>query len=511
MSKFNTKTKESNVITNHEGAEAYSLSAPLELYSLVCNSFIEDKFYESKGNQLNRITELVKQCDPVFVSNLASYARNEMNLRSAPVVLAVLLAWTHGGSVARKTFSRVIKRADEITEAFSYFFSINKHGDKVKAARYVPNSLIRGIKDVFESGRFGEYNYAKYNRDTEVKLRDAMFLSHPKPVNDEMKALFDKLKDDKLETPYTWEVELASVGHGVTDPAEKTRLKKQKWEELVDSGKLGYMALIRNLRNMLEVGISKDHLEKVTTRLSNKDEVLKSKQFPFRFYSAYKEISTMYPVDEFDKKAVLDALESAIGASIANYPTFNGRTAIATDLSGSMHSSLSPKSSIQYFEVGCVLSMAFYKHYGNTIIGGFGHKFEMFNKASDYSILNGASALSRLSVGHSTNGYLFIDHLLKTKTVAENVFIFTDMQLWNYGGWMSDGSLKKSWARYKKEVAPNSTLWVFDLAGYGRACINVERKNDVVLLAGWSDKIFEAVSRVREGDSAISIINSYDK
>ena len=113
MSKFNTKTKESNVITNHEGAEAYSLSAPLELYSLVCNSFIEDKFYESKGSQLNRITELVKQCDPVFVSNLASYARNEMNLRSAPVVLAVLLAWTHGGSVARKTFSRVIKRADE--------------------------------------------------------------------------------------------------------------------------------------------------------------------------------------------------------------------------------------------------------------------------------------------------------------------------------------------------------------------------------------------------------------
>ena len=68
----------------------------------------------------------------------------------------------------------------------------------------------------------------------EVKLRDALFLTHPKPVDKAMKLLFEKIASDTLETPYTWEVELSNAG-------QTGRSKKSVWEELICSGFEGWL------------------------------------------------------------------------------------------------------------------------------------------------------------------------------------------------------------------------------------------------------------------------------
>src|SRR3954467_2263931 len=105
MSRFNqpAASNSPSKVANHEGAPAYALSSEMELYTLVCNSLVQPKFYEDDESQLERLKMLVKAADPAYVANLASYARNEMGLRTIPVVLAVLLARYHGGSVARQT------------------------------------------------------------------------------------------------------------------------------------------------------------------------------------------------------------------------------------------------------------------------------------------------------------------------------------------------------------------------------------------------------------------------
>ena len=89
--KFNEKIKGINKTINHEGEEAYKLTPELELYSLVCTASLQNKFYESSSNTLDRLRALVKKVKPEFVAKLAVYARNEMYLRSIPIVLIVEL------------------------------------------------------------------------------------------------------------------------------------------------------------------------------------------------------------------------------------------------------------------------------------------------------------------------------------------------------------------------------------------------------------------------------------
>ena len=159
---------------------------------------------------------------------------------------------------------------------------------------------------------------SKYDRSNlDVKLRDALFIVHPKAKDEAQQLLFDKITNKTLETPYTWETELSALGQQEFAPAEaKKEAFAARWEELVGSGKLGYLAMLRNLRNFLTCGVSGNAIEDVAHRLSDEREVIRSRQFPFRFLSAYREISG---ICNGNTHALLDALEKAVLAPLYTY------------------------------------------------------------------------------------------------------------------------------------------------------------------------------------------------
>jgi len=297
MSKFNEKASTHQKEEMLCGAEGYKMSPELELYSIICTSLLTPQYYVPNTNdQLNRIKNAMKNVDPTFVAQLAVYAREKMNLRTIPLVLDVELAKIHNGdNLVRRLTKRVVNRADEITELVAYYKKSNsrkipaKHmkmkGSHVveKSVYKLSNQLKKGLSDIFESGKFDEYNYAKYNRKTDVQLRDVLFLTHPKPKTDNQKELFSKIANNNLSTPYTWETQLSEAG-------QSDRSKKAVWEKLILSGKIGYMALLRNLANFLREDVSEALMEKVCRRLEDGKEVAKSKQFPFRFLSVYRRL-----------------------------------------------------------------------------------------------------------------------------------------------------------------------------------------------------------------------------
>jgi hypothetical protein len=111
--------------------------------------------------------------------------------------------------------------------------------------------------------------------------------------------------------------------------------------------------------------------------------------------------------------------------------------------------------------------------------------------------------LSRLlKVGYSTNGYLVIEDLLNRREKVDKVMIFTDTQLWNSKG--TRNSFEDSWNQYKS-FHPSAKLYIFDLAGYGRQPLDI-RQNDVYLIAGWSDKIFDVLNALEDKKSAVEMI-----
>ncbi|MFN8394901.1 MAG: TROVE domain-containing protein [Bacteroidia bacterium] len=500
--KFNTRPAGAATVKNHEGAKAWTMSKELELYSAVVTTTLSDKFYETGSERMNRIRTLVREVNPQFVAKLAVYARESMYLRSVPLVLAVELARIHqGDDLVSRLVARVIQRADEITEILALYQHANERKSLKKLGR-LSKQLQKGLALAFN--KFDEYQFSKYNRDADVKLRDALFLVHPRPKNDAQQMLFDKIAKDSLDTAYTWETEMSRAGQEAQgDEADKNLAFAKQWEALIDSGKLGYMAMLRNLRNMLQKGISDAHLDKVGALLADPNEVRKSKQFPFRFLAAYRELGAQ---SNLRVPQVLEALEKAIRLSVANMKGFDRdtRILIACDVSGSMQTAVSAKSKIQMYDIGLVLSMLLQSKCERAITSIFGTEFKVVNMPRT-DILANTERMGHYGsqVGWATNGHLVVRHLNHTKEIVDKVMIFTDMQLWNSKG--DGGELGKEWTQYKK-IAPKAKLYIFDLQGYGQAPINPLR-NDVCLIAGWSDKVFDILHALENGSNALEVID----
>lgn len=499
---FNFIKKQKPTIVNHENALAFPMTPECELYTAVVTTSLSTSFYEKDAERLERIKNLIQKCNPLFVAKLAIYARSEMYMRSVPLVLIVELAKIYSGdSLISKMIVQVIQRADEITELLAYYQMANKRED-VKKLNRLSKQVQKGLALSFN--KFDEYQFAKYNRDAAVTLKDALFLVHPKAKDEAQQALFNKIATSTLQTPYTWETELSQLGQiKFKTEAEKKIAFTQKWEELIESNKMGYMALMRNLRNIMEANVSGFHIEKVCNYLSNENAVRNSKQLPFRYLAAYRELKDL---NSNYTSIVLDALETAVAISAANIKGFDINTSvvIACDVSGSMQKSISPRSKIMLYDIGLMLGMLMQSRCKNVISGMFGDKWKIINMPKR-SILSNVNEYYKREgeVGYSTNGYLVLKDLINRRKVVDKVMLFTDAQMWDSTN--SNHTFAKSWNQYK-QMAPNAKLYLFDLAGYGKQPIDIQQ-NDVYLIAGWSDKVFDVLHALEDKSNALNYIN----
>lgn len=496
--KFNIFPSASRKTINYEGAPAYTLSPEMELYTAVVTASLNDQFYEKESDRLKRIQDLIAKVNPEIVAKMAIYTREKMYLRSVPMVMAVEMAkHAKGTNLVAQTVTRVVQRADEISELLAYYTISNGRNGQKKLNK-LSKQVQKGLAGAFN--KFDEYQFAKYNRDGAVKLKDALFLVHPKAKDEAQQEVFNKIAKDGLATPYTWETELSALGQQpFASEKAKALAVRAKWEELVASKKLGYMALLRNLRNLLEAEVSASTMVAVCGQLTSEEAVRKSKQLPFRFLAAYRELkqvkSGLVPM-------VLDALEEAVRLSVVNMRGFDAETkvVIACDVSGSMQKPISAKSKVLYYDISLLMGMMLQSKCKNVTSGMFGDRWKTISMPTRNILANVDEFYKREGeVGYATNGHLVLEDLTRRGYVADKVMLFTDCQMWNNKG---NSSMETAWKAYKK-VAPKAKLYLFDLAGLGQTPLDV-KTNDVYLIAGWSDKIFDVLAALEEGGNVLS-------
>ncbi|HET8922094.1 MAG TPA: TROVE domain-containing protein [Candidatus Acidoferrum sp.] len=293
-------------VRTHEGAVAQRVNAKLDLRRTVLTCLLwEDTFYE-KGNDIaKRIAALAAENKPEVVAALAREARDKMQLRHAPLFLVRELARRKGaGTLTAETLEHVIQRADELGEFVALYWKEKKQP--------LSAGVKRGLAKAFP--KFDAYQLAKYDRESVVKLRDVLFLCHAKPKDEAQAALWKKLVENTLESPDTWEVAL-SAGKD----------KRENFERLLREGKLGGLAVLRNLRLMLASGVDpkliRERLDKGVARA-----------LPFRFVTAARHAPKLE-----------DALEAAMLKGIAGLEKLAGPTGLVVDVSGSMNYKLSQK------------------------------------------------------------------------------------------------------------------------------------------------------------------------
>jgi hypothetical protein len=300
----------------HEGAPARHISPELQLRRSVLACMLwEDQFYEDGVAIAGRIRELVAKVPAEKVAALAVEAREKMKLRHAPLLLVREMARlaTHRQLVA-ETLYRVVQRADELSEFVALYWSEGKQP--------LSAQVKKGLAAAFT--KFDEYALAKYDRATPVKLRDVLFLSHAKPVDQAQAELWKRLVEDELATPDTWEVALSSGAD-----------KREAWERLLAENKLGALALLRNLRNMAEAKVGEQAIRDGLDRMKT-ERVL-----PFRFIAAAR----YAPQWEAElEKAMFRALQ---GQTSEGQPKLPGKTVLLVDVSGSMDAQLSRRSEMR--------------------------------------------------------------------------------------------------------------------------------------------------------------------
>jgi hypothetical protein len=206
---------------------------------------------------------------------------------------------------------------------------------------------------------------------------------------------------------------------------------------------------------------------------------------------------------------LLEALEKAVQASAVNIKGFDAETRVllACDVSGSMQTPVSAKSKVLLYDVGLMLAMLLQSRCKNVEVGMFGDSWKTIAVPRNSVLANVQEFYKREGeVGYSTNGYLVIKDVLDRRVKMDKVMLFTDCQLWNSAN--TQDHIHTLWLRYKA-IAPNASLYLFDLKGYGQAPLQILR-NDVYLVAGWSDKVFEVLDALENGGTALDEINRID-
>ena len=306
----------------HEGAPAASLTDIQRLRRSVLSCMLwEDEFYEDGETISARIGDAAARVEPEALAALAIEARSKMNLRHAPLLLLTVLIRTGAKreKLVANTVAEVIQRADELTELVAVYW---RNGKKPLSAQ-----LKKGLARAFE--KFDAYELAKYDRPGPVRLRDVLFLVHAKPKAAEQAETWKKLAAKELDSPDTWEVALS----GGAD-------KRETFERLLKSGKLGYLALLRNLRNMAESGVDEDLIRKALLDRKGARRVL-----PFRFVAAAR------AAPMFDRE-----IDKALQAAIEEQPKLPGKTIVLVDVSGSMDHRLSARSDLTRMDAAAALA-----------------------------------------------------------------------------------------------------------------------------------------------------------
>lgn len=518
----------------HEGGAAHVRTSKTDLVFLALTNMVgQDTFYESAQDRDDRFRTLVRHVaadDPEWTGKFIAWLRGEAHMRTASLVAAAETAHVmleQGVSGARKVIDGALMRADEPGEFLGYW--MQAYGRKL------PMAVKRGVGDA-ALRLYSERSLLKYDTGSHgLRFGDVIELTHAPDTKgaaqhlqgpwqgdlfthaiDRRHARLDRSIPDSLailhankalraeakDTPeillspemlwnagMTWEDAMSLGGQFGLD-------KARIWESMIPS--MGYMALLRNLRNFDQAGISDATAALVAQKLMTPSEVARSRQLPFRFWSAYKEL---------DSVRWGPALDNALKLSCANVPAVKGKTLVLVDTSGSMNAPVSERSKLMRSEAGALFG---------AILAGRGEDVTLVAYATDPAVLGrpnpGASPLTVVKrvLSANTNGWgtETAKALRATYGGHDQVFVFTDEQSWPDSG-HGYGPRGNAWGYGRSTYGGDVTnavpadvpLFSFNLGGYAPSMLDLTQPNRYAV-GGFTDKLFLLVKQLLDGRDA---------
>jgi len=440
--------------------------------------------------------------DPEATLKEAVRLRTQALMRTTPIVILVRAA-NHpnikGTGLVRKYARHIV---DEIPNSLSYHLSAFANV-RTGGKRPIPMSLLRSYDDAFH--RFSKTQIAKYRMEgREVSLIDAVNLTYglkrswsghggeltnPR-IPDSIKSLID---GNLKVSGKTWEAVVSAEGSS-----------KESWEKSID--KMGHMALLRNIRNLLNNDVDPD---KFLPKLIETAE--DGKQMPFRYLSARNEVKKVT-----NSEKVLNAIEKCLDLSIGNLPKFEGRTMILTDNSGSAQNAYtSSMGTMPIAKIGNLMGVMTGMASEEGVVGVFGDRLKTIPINKKAGVLKQTEDICKIGagIGPSTEHgiWLFWDGAIRNEEHWDTVFIYSDMQA-GHGGlygldardydeyrWLGSNHIDVPLLidMYRRRVNPDVDVFLVQIAGKEDAVVP-EWYHKTYILGGWSAEVIRFAREMKD-------------
>ena len=517
----------------YEGGAAFTRDAKSELFTLaVVNMVGENTFYESAQKRDDRYVQLVHKVvleDPEWAFRFLGWLRNKANMRSASIVFAaeaVKARLDAGKTMTFETGEQALQghrlgsknfipqgmaRADEPGEFLAYWTS--------KYGKNLPQPVKRGLA-LAANDLYDEYSYSKYGKSGEWQMADVIEMVHPAPKDDRQGALYKYAIDMRHGREELVPAALPMLQHRdalMAMPKEERRaflakpeaaeelkragltwealsgwlggeLDAKFWESIIPT--MGYMALLRNLRNFEKAGISREARKAVQERLADPEKVARSRQFPYRFLSAYRAAQSDWWAE---------TLSDALDASIGNLPVFPGRTLVLVDTSGSMMATVSDRSKVSCLDVGALFGVALARQGSEVDLWGFADSAFQHKLPKGGSVLKGIESFTR-RVGEVGYGTQTVAALKRAWDGHDRVILVTDMQAFAHPGYYGYGYGSGHNVSVTDAVPADVRMYGINPAGYASTALDLSKRNRYEV-GGFSDQVFRMISLLEAGDA----------
>eukprot|EP00041_Stephanoeca_diplocostata_P033397 m.1103009 g.1103009 ORF g.1103009 m.1103009 type:complete len:2589 (+) comp24329_c0_seq1:101-7867(+) len=540
------------------------------LANAMASSLIGSPDYYSHGEDVTALMQSlapVLEEDPEFVLKLALYTRCELNIRiTANWLLAIVSAHPQGKLFLRKYFCKSIRLPSDWIEVAQLYQATCLNGDLKKGS--LPAVLRKSMIDKFPE--FDEYQLGKYNKNVSAKdkakgkvcftlkqlIRKLHIVnpvdhvlgilgkkypsSHEEFVNMGLEGEFNADRAGKrmrLAVPETWETQVSLKGNTAST-----------WEMLLNNRKLPFMAMLRNLRNIIQAGVSQRHHRMVINTLTNRHSVLNSRQFPFRFFSAYEALEAAFNVEGSQSKAsaksvrqmnVLkgtyhNALETAVTiATRGNVKPIPGASVLFCNVSDSMRQPCTTARGLgqsrNLLEAGLLLGLMCkyacescdFHLFSDVNVPELSVKLQHGNILANLDYLLAKCGNHTMDWGQmsmSTNasedkegaGFPFgvLDDILKERRSIDKILVFSN-----------DGTpaprLTAFVARYRRMVNPKLLFVCVDLSsrtsGVQQSSEKQSTNDNDVFVSGFSDAILRYISDRGDGPGQVATIEGIDR
>lgn len=494
---------------NRQGYDAYYIEDELRLVSMLNTLKLENQFYRSDKQQMKEIQELVEKLathDPYFVAQAIVWSRClGEGMRSINHVAAAVLAPYISGKEWTKRFYSLfskktksggcIYRPDDMMEIKAVYETL---GNTV-----LSNGMKKGFAHAIE--QLDNYQLAKYKK----AIIDLANLCHPSSersnatFTDESGKIvktLDAIMKGQSVMADTWEANQSEAGQIVAEAVRSGKLSKEKaaevlkeaknenWESMLKDGKLGILAALRNLNNMLAGG-KQEVIDAVCKLVSNEELLKAGKIMPYQIDIAYETLlSQGRGYNASQTRQVLAALEDGIEKSVSNLKELlTGRNLVIMDCSGSMSTQICTAGTRSYNTSSCSqkasLIAAMIMKSTNADLIEFGSSAQEVSYNIRSSVFDIARSIKNEHMG-GTNLASAFNLIERAHKKYDRIFILSDNEC-------NSGYQRDAYKSYVRTVA-NPYIYSIDLAAYGTKPIDSDR---VHYFFGYGYAMFDTIAQ----------------